>query len=256
MSPIRPTRRGRPSRAVPSASSNWIGNLVGRAVFLLPALLAYAGAAIAWKVQDHVRAGLWCTMALALLAQAVLQRWRVFFACVGICGAVFIAILGLQIWEWAALRPVGQAVTAAVLPSIQSAKTPVEKFSVTGKILVWDVPKNGLSDVYYRLPGPLRATTSDQAMTVFLVWSTDSRQVGSYPGWGQSPEKAPVAFWDTVHLAVFTWPGPQFRGWHDVVGDFAPFSARSSAHGDTVKPIAEWIQSLPPVESSPPPAQR
>jgi hypothetical protein len=174
----------------------------------------------------------------------------------------------LKYQDTVALRPIVQTAAGAVQPSAQiSIVEPVaDGPAVSGKIVIWDVTKHGLAEAHYKLPASLRATAQDQAMTLFLIWNIESKQVDTYYEVGKASTRGPGTGWsafrDTAHLAVVTWPGARLLGWHTVVGNNPAkkitlhngVPSISDQHGDLAGPIAQWVRFLPGVPAAPPSA--
>jgi hypothetical protein len=217
---------------------------------------------------DTPRVAIYGATILVAAVMAIRPRLLVFLPLLLVYGLLFgISGLYLRFRESAALLPVAQAAEAAVQTSAQvSTVAPAaDSPPVSGKILIWDVTKHHLSDAYYQIPASLRATTQDQAMTVFLVWNIGSQQVDTYYEKGKASTHDPGAGWgayrDTAHLAVVTWPGPRLVGWHTIVGEnpaknitlhHGVPSARD-LHGDLAGPIVQWVHALPGVPAVSPP---
>jgi hypothetical protein len=145
------------------------------------------------------------------------------------------------------LRPIAEAATGVV----DAQRVGTGQFSVPGKVLVWDVNNDCVSSVHYRLPAPLRARSCDPAMTIFLIWDTQSKKVGTYHKLDGSRAPVADAFIDGSNVAVVTWPGRRLLGWHAAVSAAPPqqrvvkvSEQNLPVHGDWIRPLVAWIQSL------------
>jgi hypothetical protein len=219
----------------------------------------------AWGVGDSPRLVLYSAAFLVSCAMAILARVPTFLAGLIVVGGLFGYDFYMKSLDTAALRPIAEVAATMVKSGGRSGASgaPADSPAVPGKIVVWDMTKNRLSDAHYLLPASLRATAQDQAMTVFLLSNIESRQVDTYYKVGEASVRGPGTGWgayrDTATLAVVTWPGPRLVGWHSVVGD-APakkislhwgVAYASDQHGALSQPIAQWIRMLPGVPASP-----
>jgi hypothetical protein len=223
----------------------------------------------ALAVGDMPRVAVYGAAIFFALIMAVLPRVPIFLAGLLVVGGLFgYSEIYLKTQESDALRPTVQTAVAAVQgpARLTIVAPPADAPPVPGKILVWDMTKDRLSDAHYKLPASLRATAQDQAMTLFLIWNIESKQVDTYYKIGEASTRGPGTGWgayrDTAHLAVVTWPGPRLVGWHTVVGNNPAkritlhygIPATSDQHGDLAGPIAQWVRVLPGVPAAPPPA--
>jgi hypothetical protein len=205
---------------------------------------------------DLIRVALGAAMFVPAALFAFVRRPAVmvvsFIGGLAIGGAIF----GLIFIESNALRPVAHVAVDAVRPAAQSSRPPVGSIPVNGKIMVWDVAADRLSNSQLKIPAALRATPQDQNVTVFLVWDVQSRKIANYhwPGESTASDSTHPAYQDTADIAVVSLPGTHVLGWQAILGDKPPSvtNDRKPQHGDTNKPIAQWIRSLPGVPAAPP----
>lgn len=118
-------------------------------------------------------------------------------------------------------------------------ETPI---SMRGKCLVWDVTDDFYSGAHHILPEELKADSSDDPLTVFLVLPERNESVGRYsvsdePGYRQY-----------VDVCVVYWPEKKAVGMHSVVSKhprmFRPVKY-SPEYGNPDEPVARWINTLP-----------
>ena len=240
----------------------WIPGRLRRVIapFAVPFILGLFATLVvrnAWEMGDVIRLALGGAMIVPMVLALIFFRrgwilFGIFMGGVALLGAV----VGLNFVESNAVRPMAHAAVEAVRPSAQSSRPLASSIPVNGKIIIWDVEKDQLSRAQFEIPAALRATAQDQAVTVFLLWDTQSKKVANYhwPGESRDSDSKHPAYQDTTDIAVVSLPGPRLLGWHAVVGDKPPTKSSDPKpqHGDTNEPIARWIRSLPGVPAAPP----
>ena len=160
-----------------------------------------------------------------------------------------IAVISIVAWLvlWGVLRHKETERQRAIVNSVRVLIEDCKKMGdspifIRGKCLVWDTPKNSRSGAHAKLPGELKARSSDRQITVFMVLRERNVMVGRYsisnePGYRQY-----------MDVCVVYWPEKKAVGMHSVVSK-EPVSSRTveyaPEYGDPTEPIARWISSLP-----------
>jgi hypothetical protein len=151
--------------------------------------------------------------------------------------------VGLYIYEEHKETERQRLIVNEVRPLIEDCKQLGEKpISIRGTCLVWDITKNFRANAHGLLPRKLRATSSDNEITVFMVLPQREELVGHY-----SVSKQP-GYRQYVDVCVVYWPQKKAVGMHSVISKDPPLVRKvthSPEYGDPSKPIASWIESLP-----------
>lgn len=140
---------------------------------------------------------------------------------------------GLTWWGVSSRREIQRqrAIVNEVRPLIEDCKQLGERpVSVRGKCLVWDITKNSRSGAHSLLPRKLRATSSDDEMTIFMVLPPREELVGYYSVSGQP------AYREYVDVCVVYWPQKKAVGLHSVVSKEPPTRDRFSVVRNMVTP--------------------
>jgi len=159
--------------------------------------------------------------------------------------AVITIIAGLILWgELSRVETERQKeIVNSVRPLIHECKNVGDiSISILGKCLVWDMTKNSRSDAHAKLSRELRASSSDNQITVFMVMPERNVLVGHYSISGEP------GYRQYVDVLVAYWPEKRAVGMHSVVSK-EPASSRPvqdvPEYGDSSEKIARWINSLP-----------
>jgi len=125
-----------------------------------------------------------------------------------------------------------------------SSKCSAQPFTGTprsrqGKILVWDMKSNDLSDAQTEISNERWLMSTEEQATVVMVLGTRKEEVGRYSISGQP------AYREYVDLCVMYWPETRVGGSVTIISR-DPVSVREVEHqpefGDPNKPIGEWIK--------------
>lgn len=135
-----------------------------------------------------------------------------------------------------------KSIVNQVQPLIQNdvpSKNPND-LVLRGKALIWDITKDYRSPAYDQLPDNLKASSSDKAITIFIIKGARSVKVGTYSISGRP------AYRNYTDIFVIYWPENKTDGLYSIVSA-EPRSSRpvqyNEEYGDPNKPIADWISN-------------
>jgi hypothetical protein len=169
------------------------------------------------------------------------------------------------------LRPIADAALKIARASQErdGDAPPPATLHPSGTALIWDVPGNKISPMHYQLREERQARATDPEITVFLIDSIRSRQVGQYFGL-LTPENQ-FSYQDTVRVVAVYWPEKTVMAVRNITGDMPPENIvyrngvpSHSTHGDYTSAVLQWIIAMQtpalaaaaahPATPSPPPA--
>jgi len=115
-----------------------------------------------------------------------------------------------------------------------------------GRCLVWNLNTDYPQRAYNYLPGYLKASSSDNPITVFMV-STSSAVIGHYVS--NSGDRQLDGRRQTAQVYVAYWPENKIIGFYMIEGTAPDSTIKVNGDGDTDgevdQPIADWIIALP-----------
>lgn len=152
--------------------------------------------------------------------------------------------------ETRAFRPIA----SMVLELTKARAKPDQEVSLVGKVLVWDIPNDHIHSTQYQLPVSLRAKTTNEAMTIFMVSKVRSEKIGAYHRVHTKldfteetdTKTTGAAYRDNVEVAVIRWPEKKLIAWHSVLGSDPEqrISHQGDEHGNYEGRLTAWIKSL------------